>query len=106
MRRRARADDNQPQIVAALRKHGASVLHMHVIGKGAPDILVGHQGVNVPVEIKDGSKPPSAQNLTPDETAWHSDWRGSVAIIRSEADARALIDRMASDALLLAAGGS
>ncbi len=88
---RARVDANQKSIVAVLRKMGATVLHLHTLGKGAPDILVGHQGKNALVEIKDGSKPPSAQKLTPDEAAFHSEWRGQVAIINSVDDAIAFI---------------
>jgi hypothetical protein len=63
----ARIDANQPAIVAAIRKMGATVLHLHTIGKGAPDILIGYQGKNALVELKDGAKPPSARKLTPDE---------------------------------------
>lgn len=79
----ARIDANQPQIVAALRKMGATVLHLHTIGKGAPDILVGYQGKNALIELKDGSKPPSARKLTADEEKFHAEWRGQVAIIES-----------------------
>lgn len=32
--RAARVDQNQAEIVAALRKAGASVQHLHTIGKG------------------------------------------------------------------------
>ena len=88
---RARVDANQPQIVAALRKMGATVLHLHTIGHGCPDILVGHRGKNALVEIKDGEKPPSAQKLTPDEAAFHAEWRGQVAVINSVNDAIAFI---------------
>jgi hypothetical protein len=28
------------------------------------------------LEVKDGSKPPSAQKLTPQQEIWHRDWRG------------------------------
>lgn len=87
----ARIDSNQPQIVAALRELGASVLHLHTIGKGAPDILIGYQGKNALVELKDGDKPPSARKLTPDEQKFHAEWRGQVAIIESVEEAVAFI---------------
>lgn len=80
---RARVDANQPQIVAALRKMGASVLHLHQVGNGCPDILVGFRSKNALVEIKDGSKPPSARKLTKDEAVFHAEWRGQVAVINS-----------------------
>ena len=88
---RARVDANQKSIVAALRKMGASVLHLHTIGKGCPDILVGFRSKNALVEIKDGAKSPSAQKLTPDEATFQAEWRGQVIIINSVDDAIAFI---------------
>lgn len=90
-RRAARIDANQPQIVKALRQVGATVQHMHMVGAGCPDILVGFQGQNFAMEIKDGAKPPSARKLTEDEACWHLQWRGQVAIVNNEADALAAI---------------
>ena len=75
----------------ALRKLGASVLHLHTIGKGAPDIAIGYKGRNALIEIKDGTKPPSARKLTPDEQKFHDEWRGQVAIIESIDEAIAFI---------------
>jgi hypothetical protein len=45
MRRIARVDKNQAEIVSALRKAGARVLHLHQHGEGCPDILVGFLGI-------------------------------------------------------------
>lgn len=87
----ARVDANQPEIVAALRKVGCSVALLHQVGKGIPDILAGFRGNNVLIEIKDGSKPPSAQKLTKDQIQWHSEWRGQVAIANSVDAALAII---------------
>lgn len=86
-----RVDANQPEIVKALRGVGASVLHLHTVGKGCPDILIGFRGQNIAAEIKDGSKPPSKRRLTPDEQEWHEAWRGQVAIIETVDDALRLI---------------
>lgn len=83
MRLRARVDDNQKQIVTALRKLGYSVLHLHALGKGAPDILVGARRKNFLFEIKDGDKSPSRQKLTPDEKEFHDSWSGQVMIVKS-----------------------
>jgi|GEM_PF-5567154 len=60
MRRSARIDRNQPEIVEALRKLGASVQPLHTAHDGIPDLLVGYQGRNFLLEVKDGTKPPSA----------------------------------------------
>lgn len=91
MRRAAKIDDNQPAIVAALRKAGASVQPLHAVGQGCPDILVGHRGVNHAIEIKDGAKPPSARGLTDAQIRWHSLWNGQVAIAESVEDALRII---------------
>lgn len=87
MRYAAKIDANQPSIVSALRKIGASVLHLHTLGKGAPDILIAYRGRNVLLEIKDGSLPPSARALTPDEAKFHAEWRGELHIVHSVEDA-------------------
>ena len=91
MRRAAKVDQNQPEIVAALRKIGATVQPLHGVGAGCPDILVGYRGRNLLVEIKDGSKPPSARKLTPDQVEWHINWRGQVAVADSIGAAIAII---------------
>lgn len=81
MRRAAKTDANQPEIVKALRDIGCTVQHLHMVGQGAPDILVGWQGANYVLEIKDGTLPPSARKLTEQEADWHRDWRGQVAVV-------------------------
>lgn len=91
MRRAARIDENQPAIVEALREVGASVLHLHSIGEGCPDLLVGFRGVNHLVEVKDSRKPPSARRLTPDEQRFADLWRGQVAVAESVSEALAVL---------------
>ena len=91
MRRAAKVDANQAEIVAALRAVGATVQPLHSVGKGCPDLLVGYRGRNLLIEVKDGAKPPSARKLTPDQIEWHATWRGSVAQAKSIEEALALI---------------
>lgn len=81
MRRAAKVDANQADIVAALRMAGATVQPLHAVGKGCPDLLVGYQRVNYLLEVKDGSKVPSAQKLTDDQVEWHELWRGHAAVV-------------------------
>jgi len=83
MRRAAKVDDNQTEIVAALRKIGATVQPLHAVGQGCPDILVGWRGMNTILEIKDGKKPPSARKLTEDQEKWHAAWRGQVTVVET-----------------------
>lgn len=82
-----RVDRNQSEIVKALRKVGCTVTPTHIVGDGFPDLVVGWQGVNHLLEVKDGTKPPSARALTPDESKWHIQWRGVVHIVYSIDDA-------------------
>ena len=86
-----RVDNNQREIVSALRSAGASVQLLHMIGHGAPDLVVGYGGQNHLLELKDGSKPPSARRLTPDEEQWHKNWKGQVAIVCSAKEALKLL---------------
>ena len=76
MRRAAKIDANQPDIVQALRDYGCQVWSTAAMGGGFPDLLVLHKGVLLLMEIKDGAKPPSARGLTPDQQKWHAAWRG------------------------------
>ena len=82
-----RVDANQADIVLALRQVGATVQHLHEVGRGCPDILVGFRGVTLVLEIKDGNKAPSKRKLTKDEQNWHDDWRGQVDTVESIDDA-------------------
>lgn len=99
----ARVDANQSEIVARVRENGGEVMHTHMVGGGAPDIIVGCDGLTItglsleqkdtvrkalfgqrgfrifdgcaiPVEIKDGSKPPHRTSLTQDELNFHARW--------------------------------
>ncbi len=82
-RRAAKVDDNQAEIVQALRQMGCTVQPLHDVGSGCPDLLVGLAGRNILLEVKDGNKPPSARKLTMDQVIWHDEWRGQVQIVKS-----------------------
>jgi hypothetical protein len=84
-------DDNQTEIVEALRDAGASVQILSGVGQGCPDLLVGHKFKNLLLEVKDGRKIPSKRKLTTDEKEWHDAWRGSVLIVESIDQALAAI---------------
>ncbi|CAB4132251.1 hypothetical protein UFOVP259_3 [uncultured Caudovirales phage] len=87
MRKAAKTDKNQTEVVNALRQVGASVQSLAAIGKGCPDLLVGYRGINYLMEVKDGEKPPSARELTIDQIDWHNVWRGSVHVVKSTDEA-------------------
>lgn len=66
MRRAAKVDRNQSEIVEILRRYGAAVIITSQL-KNAFDILVGYNGKLFVMEIKDGELPPSKKRLTPGE---------------------------------------
>lgn len=91
MRRAARVDENQPEIVRVLRECGASVAVTSGVGAGFGDLVCGYRGVNFILELKDGSKSPGRQKLTPAEKKFHEEWRGQIAIVTNPVDALRVI---------------
>ena len=83
MKRAARTDKNHTQIVSVLRRLGFSVLSLAAVGKGCPDILCAKRGANYLLEIKDGTKPPSARRLTDDQHKFYQNWTGQYQVIKS-----------------------
>jgi hypothetical protein len=91
MRRAAKVDANQPEIVARFRSWGASVQPLHTVGGGVPDLLVGICGLNVLCEVKDGDKPPSRRELNGLQQQWLLRWQGmEVHVVETVDD----VDRM------------
>ena len=80
-----RIDANQNDRVAALRACGA-VVRVVTQGDGIPDLLVGYRGYTLLLEVKDGSKPPSARTLTEAEQKFFDEWRGGMVAIVNSAD--------------------
>lgn len=91
MRRAAKVDRNQPEIVQALRDAGASVHPCHSAGQGFPDLAVGFRGKNYLIEVKDGALAPSDRKLTPAQKEWHAAWRGDAVVVTSASEALAAI---------------
>jgi hypothetical protein len=69
------------------------VFPLHQVGRGFPDLAVGCNGLNLLIEVKDGSKCPSARRLTADEQKFIATWSGQVCIVASVEDARAIVDQ-------------
>ena len=82
MIRAAKADRNQKEVVAAFRKLGYSVLHIHQL-KNCFDILVAKHDHVFCIEIKNGLLPPSKRQLTSGEKKFHDSWNAPVYIIES-----------------------
>lgn len=92
-----RTDQNQSEIVTALRQAGATVQPLHTVGRGCPDVLVGFRGANYLIEVKNPAQKPSARKLTPDEAQWHAAWRGQKAIVETADEALRAIGSLATD---------
>ena len=75
-----RIDANQNEIVAALRKFGATV-RVITQGDGIPDLLVGYNGYSILMEVKDGDKVPSARKLTEAEQDFFDKWTGGMLVV-------------------------
>jgi len=66
MRWDARSDENQEEVMTAIRELGGDCVSLHRLGQGAPDILGVFYGHWFVAEVKgDGAK------LTPREREWH-----------------------------------
>lgn len=81
-----KVDANQKEIVATLRACGFSVVHLHAVGKGCPDVMAGRLGVNYLIEIKS----PKGK-LTPPQIEFHDRWMGQVMIVRRVEDLMAIL---------------
>lgn len=93
MRIRGRTDANQQEVARYLRSLGMSVHIASNAGGGFPDLVVGFRGVTCLLEVKDGSKTPSARVLTAAQEEWHATWAGHVEVCATiEAAAEAVIE--------------
>lgn len=86
-----RADANQAEIVDTLRRLGASVVHLHTVGGGCPDLAVAIRGQTHLVEIKDGRK---RWKLTPDQEGFHASWNATIVILDSQDNAITWVNRL------------
>ena len=83
--RAKRTDANQSAIIAVLRQVGATVVDLSAVGKGVPDLLVGHRGVTYLLEVKNLK---GRNRLTPDQDVFYAWWRGApVTIVRTADEA-------------------
>lgn len=78
MRRAARVDANQREIVEALRAVGRSVMLLHKEGEGVPDLLVGNGYDNILLEVKT-----KTGQLRPKQRTFFESWRGPKFVARS-----------------------
>ena len=81
-------DRNEPEIVAAFRKMGASVA---IIGRPV-DLVIGYFGITRLVEVKN---PETRGKLNPEQKDFIDGWRGGVVpVVESVEDAVKVLDAM------------
>jgi Holliday junction resolvase len=83
---RKRTDNNQRDIVEALRAIGASVQSLASVGSGCPDLLVGYHRNNILLEVKF-----EKGTWTEPELKWHMNWQGEVRAVRTVDEAIAIV---------------
>ena len=88
----AKADRNQPEIVAALRAAGYDVMF---IGKPV-DLLAAKNGVNFLLEVKvPKAKGERGGKLTPEQEEFFATWRGQKAVVRTVEEALQVVGAVA-----------
>jgi hypothetical protein len=81
-----RVDNNQQEIIDALRAAGATVQPLNAVKCGCPDLLVGYRGTNYLIEVKS-----KGGRLTDDEFNWMSSWDGFFTVTWTVEDALRII---------------
>lgn len=76
MRGRAKKDKNHPEIVEALKGHGASVIDTSGLAHGMPDLILGYCGKTMLMEIKNTATYYGRKGLSKTQLEWKSKWVG------------------------------
>lgn len=82
MRLKARTDGNHKLVTEALRARGWHVVDSSRLGHGFPDLVILKHGRTEFVEVKDGSKMPSARKLTEAEAKMHAAFQAAGVPVR------------------------
>ena len=79
MRRKARIDQNQNEVVRQLRNiPGVTVRITSMVGEGFADFVIGYKKRNFLIELKNSKNIPSKKKLTPEEEKFFQAWTGQV----------------------------
>ena len=77
-----RTDSNQSQVIGWYEELYCSVVDLHEMGSGVPDLLVGFSGVSDLVEVKT-----EEGHLEASQNRFIRDWRGrKVVVVRTHGD--------------------
>lgn len=89
MRRAARVDSNQVEIVEAFRAAGCDVLHTHQLGQGAPDLFVAFSGIWLAIEVKS-----QHGKLTEAQETLYNGLKTRPRIVRNVEEVKATVDTL------------
>jgi len=91
-----RTDDNHKCLVEELREAlpEATIFDASGAGRGFPDLVVGWQGRNYLIEVKDPAKTASRRKLTEAQKKLHLSWQGQINVCHSAAEICATILRI------------
>jgi hypothetical protein len=81
-----KVDANQAELVKYIRSLGASVQHLHSVGGGVPDIIIGYNDKNYLAEIKT-----LKGKLNELQVVWFEAWCGQCQVIRTKEDINELL---------------
>ena len=98
-----RTDRNHTEIAKAFRDLGCTVADTSMVGDGFGDIVVGVQGVNLIIEIKDPLQNAARRKPRRAARGWgwcskefHVAWRGQITVIETPAQAVTLVSNVRS----------
>lgn len=84
------ADGNHAEVIGWYEELFCSVLDLHKVGGGCPDLLVGCAGRDELVETK-----PEGGQLRPNQVTFNKTWRGrKVTLVRTQADVIAHVQEL------------
>lgn len=83
----AKRDGNESEIKDALRTAGCTVVELSV--EGVCDLLVGLNGINYLIEVKNGKN-----DLTDAQIKFFEEWEGQCAVVRTIDEALQVIGRI------------
>lgn len=93
----SKIDKNQPEIVAALRKEGYTVVILAPLGCGIPDLLVVSKTDSSRILLIEVKVP--GEHLNDNEKIWHAAYPGRATIARSGAEAVELMKSFDCEAM-------
>lgn len=76
MRRAARVDGNHKEIVAALTPIVGSLINTSGLGRGFPDLVIGHCGTTLCMEVKNPATQYGRKGLNERQASWRDNWHG------------------------------